>query len=90
MRLLTRRARDELHAAGARPRRDALFCFDSLTPAELRVAALAAGGHGNRAIAQDLFITRGTVETHLTRVFQKLGVGNRAELASHLPADTDG
>ena len=88
MRLLTRRARHELHATGARPRRDALFGVDSLTPAELRVAALAARGHGNRAIAQDLFITRGTVETHLTHVFQKLGVGNRTELASLLPAHT--
>ena len=88
MRLLTRRARHELHATGARPRRDALFGVDSLTPAELRVAALAARGHGNRAIAQDLYITRGTVETHLTHVFQKLGVGNRTELASHLPAHT--
>ena len=88
MRLLARRARSELHAAGARPRRDALFGVDSLTPAELRVAALAARGHGNRAIAQDLYITRGTVETHLTHVFQKLGVGKRTELASHLPAHT--
>ena len=34
------------------------------------------------------FITRGTVETHLTHVFQKLGVGNRTELASLLPAHT--
>ncbi|MEU4239821.1 AAA family ATPase [Actinoplanes sp. NPDC026619] len=75
MRLLARRCREELRAAGARPRR----APDSLTAAEHRVAELAARGLSNREIAQQLYVTRRTVETHLTHVFQKLG-GTRADL----------
>jgi hypothetical protein len=51
------RARDELVAAGGRPRRDAIRGRDALTPSELRVAELAAGGRTNREIAQALFVT---------------------------------
>ena len=82
MRLLADRARQELHAVGARPRRPALSGIDSLTPAEHRVATLAAHGHSNPEIAQQLYVTRRTVETHLTHVFQKLGVPARADLAT--------
>jgi DNA-binding CsgD family transcriptional regulator len=78
---LAARARDELRATGARPRRSALHGVESLTPAEYRVAALAAEGHSNPEIAQQLYVTRRTVETHLTHVFQKLGLTTRAELA---------
>jgi DNA-binding CsgD family transcriptional regulator len=84
MRLLTRRAREELNAVGARPRRSALSGPGALTPAEHRVALLAAHGHGNWAIAERLYVTQRTVETHLTHVFQKLGIGSRAELAAAL------
>jgi DNA-binding CsgD family transcriptional regulator len=44
------------------------------------VADLAAAGHGNREIAQRLYVTRRTVETHLTHVFAKLGISGRPEL----------
>ena len=84
MLLLARRAREELNAAGARPRRSALSGPGALTPAEHRVAQLAARGHGNRAIAERLYVTQRTVETHLTHVFQKLDIGSRAELAAAL------
>ena len=84
MRLLARRAREELNAAGARPRRSALSGPGALTPAEHRVAELAARGHGNREIAERLYVTQRTVETHLTHAFQKLGIGSRAELAAVL------
>jgi DNA-binding NarL/FixJ family response regulator len=84
MLLLARRAREELHAAGARPRRSALTGPDALTPAEYRVAELAALGHGNRAIAERLYVTQRTVETHLTHAFQKLNISSRAELAAVL------
>jgi DNA-binding CsgD family transcriptional regulator len=84
MRLLARRARQELRAVGARPRRSALSGIDSLTPAEHRVAILAAEGHSNPEIAQQLYVTRRTVETHLTHVFQKLGVSTRADLTTRL------
>jgi DNA-binding CsgD family transcriptional regulator len=80
MRLLADRARHELRALGARPRRSALSGIASLTPAEHRVAALAAEGHSNPQIAQQLYITRRTVETHLTHVFQKLDISTRGEL----------
>ena len=87
---LARRAREELNAAGARPRRSALSGPGALTPAEHRVAELAARGHGNRAIAERLYVTPRTVETHLTHAFAKLDIRSRAELAAALqPAPVD-
>lgn len=80
MRLLARRARHELQSAGARPRRTALSGVESLTPAEHRVALLAADGLTNREIAEQLYVTQRTVETHLTHVFQKLDIASRSEL----------
>jgi DNA-binding NarL/FixJ family response regulator len=87
MRLLARRARQELVACGARPRRAAVTGVDSLTSAEHRVATLAAQGHSNPEIAQRLYVTRRTVETHLTHVYAKLGVATRADLAVSLDSD---
>jgi DNA-binding NarL/FixJ family response regulator len=84
MLLLARRAREELNATGARPRRSALSGPGALTPAEHRVADLAAHGHSNREIAERLYVTQRTVETHLTHAFQKLEIGSRAELAAAL------
>jgi len=84
LRLLGRRARSELLAAGARPRRDLLTGPHALTPAEHRVAALAAAGHSNREIAEQLYITLRTVETHLTHAFQKLQITTRTDLASQM------
>ena len=77
---LAQRARQELLAAGARPRRTALTGPDALTSAERRVAGLAADGLSNRQIAQHLFISQATVETHLRHAFQKLGITSRAGL----------
>jgi len=84
MRLLARRARDELGAAGARPRRSAFAGPGALTPAEDRIARLAALGHSNRTIAERLYVSQRTVETHLTHAFVKLGVSNRTALAGVL------
>ena len=84
LRLIARRARDELLAAGARPRRDLLTGPEALTPAEHRIAALAAAGHTNREIAEQLYITLRTVETHLTHAFQKLQITTRAQLADSM------
>ena len=78
------RARDELVAAGGRPRRDAIRGRDSLTPSELRVAELAAAGRTNRQIAQALCITQRTVENHLTSTYAKLGITARPELGAAL------
>jgi DNA-binding CsgD family transcriptional regulator len=55
-----------------------------LTPSELRVAKLASEGRSNPEIAQTLFLTRRTVETHLTHAYQKLGIRSREELAAAL------
>jgi DNA-binding CsgD family transcriptional regulator len=56
--------------------------WDSLTPTELRIVALAATGLTNPQIAERMFIARGTVKVHLSHVFAKLGVSTRAELAA--------
>ena len=81
---LADRARQELLAAGARPRRTALTGPDALTSTERRVARLAADGLSNRQIAQHLFITQATVETHLRHAFGKLGITSRADLPAQL------
>ena len=80
---LAQRARDELLASGARPRRTALRGVESLTPSELRVARLAAEGLRNREIAEALFVTGKTVDYHLRHIYQKLG-GRREDLAAAL------
>ncbi|MDA0172162.1 AAA family ATPase [Solirubrobacter taibaiensis] len=87
--VLAGQATDELRASGARPRRRALSGHDALTPSEQRVAELAGRGRTNREIAQELFVTVATVETHLSRVYRKLGVPGRTELAVAL-AERDG
>jgi DNA-binding CsgD family transcriptional regulator len=74
------RARAELTAAGARPRRAALTGFDALTAGERRVAELACEGLTNREIAQALFVTVKTVEWHLGNTYGKLGIASRHEL----------
>ena len=82
------RARDELIAAGGRPRRERLTGPDSLTASELRVARMAAEGRSNPEIAQALFVTRRTVEVHLTHVYRKLDIESREQLAAALgPTD---
>lgn len=74
-------------APAARPRRPATG-WEALTGAERRVAGLVAGGLGNREVAERLFVSRYTVETHLKHVFAKLGVSSRAELAALAPRNT--
>ena len=87
---VAKRARDALWATGARPRRAAQSGSGALTPAERRIAELAAAGLTNLRIAQDLFVTPKTVENHLTNVFRKLGVGSRRELRAALSAPVTG
>ena len=59
-----------------------------LTQAESRIAELVAKGGTNREVAAALFLTEHSVETALTRVYRKLGVRSRSELASHFAANT--
>jgi DNA-binding CsgD family transcriptional regulator len=77
-------AHTELLAAGARPRREVLTGPRSLTASERRVAGMAAQGFTNREVAQALFVSLRTVETHLTHAFQKLGIDSRTQLAEAL------
>jgi DNA-binding CsgD family transcriptional regulator len=81
---LSQRARQELLATGARPRRPTLHGRDALTPAEARVAAMAGQGLTTREIAQALFVTPKTVETHLAHAYLKLDIHTRAELPQAL------
>ncbi|MDX6690941.1 MAG: hypothetical protein QOG15_2398 [Solirubrobacteraceae bacterium] len=85
---LARRAREDLVATGARPRRLALRGRDALTPSERRVAQLAADGLGNREIAQALFVTARTVEGHLTHAYMKLDISSRDQLPAALAETT--
>jgi DNA-binding CsgD family transcriptional regulator len=84
--VLAARARDELLATGAHLRRDRLSGPEALTASERRVARMAAEGQSNPEIAQALYLTRRTVETHLTHAYQKLGIGSRDELTTALSA----
>ena len=86
---LVERARIELEATGARPRSVIVSGADSLTPSERRVAQLAAEGQTNREIAQTLYVTAKTVETHLRHCYQKLEISGRAELPGALAAPPD-
>ncbi|MDT5243343.1 MAG: hypothetical protein QOD36_719, partial [Mycobacterium sp.] len=83
--LWANRARAELagRRTRAQPRRE-----DALTPAELRVAELAASGMTNRNVAATLFISSKTVEATLARVYRKLGIQSRAELGQRVGKTT--
>ena len=75
------RARGELEATGITARKRDPSTLDNLTPQELRIAKLVATGASNRDVATQLFLSQKTVEYHLRKVFIKLGVTSRVELA---------
>jgi DNA-binding CsgD family transcriptional regulator len=81
---LAERARTELAASGGRPRRLRSSGRDALTPSELRVAQLAAEGRTNNEVAQALFVTPKTIDTHLSHVYSKLGISSRRALSEAL------
>jgi DNA-binding CsgD family transcriptional regulator len=87
---LRERAHQELLLAGGRPRRLRATGPHSLTAAQQQVARLAAAGRSNRQIAEELFVTIKTVETHLGAVYRKLGITTRDELTTMLGARVDG
>ena len=82
--LLAERARRELVASGLRPRRAQRVGAASLTPRQRQVCELAARGIANRAIAQQLFLSVKTVETHLAAAYEKLGIETREALVGAL------
>jgi DNA-binding CsgD family transcriptional regulator len=83
------RAQAELLRAGGRPRRARLGGPTSLTEAQRQVAELAAAGRTNREIAEQLFVTIKTIETHLAAAYRKLEVSHREQLAEALSESPD-
>jgi DNA-binding CsgD family transcriptional regulator len=82
--VVRQRAAEALQALGDRPRALVAPGQDSLTASERRVAGLAVTGRTNRDIAQELFVSPKTVENHLGRIYVKLGITGRRELARAL------
>jgi DNA-binding NarL/FixJ family response regulator len=78
------RARRELQATGARPRPRGPGAPEVLTQQEALIARMVAGHLTNREIAARLFISASTVEYHLRKIFRKLGVTSRTQLARTL------
>ena len=84
MEAFAERARRELLATGETVRKRTVETVNELTPQEVQVARLAAGGQTNPEIGAQLFLSPRTVEWHLGKVFGKLGVSSRRELRSAL------
>lgn len=82
------RARAELRAAGGRIARSEIPALGDLTAHELRVALIVARGATNREAAAELFVSPKTVDFHLQRVYRKLRVSSRTELAHLLASHT--
>jgi DNA-binding CsgD family transcriptional regulator len=80
------RARIELRAAGGHARQHTIETPDTLTAQEALIARLAGGGASNPQIAAQLFISPATVAYHLRKVFTKLRISSRSQLAPALPA----
>ena len=79
------RARHELVATGAKVRKRLDEARDELTPQEEHIARLARDGRTNPQIGAELYLSPRTVEWHLNKVFTKLGIRSRRELATALP-----
>jgi DNA-binding CsgD family transcriptional regulator len=77
---LAESARQELRAAGVTPPRRAPEAWASLTPQELQIAQMAAAGDTNRTIGEQLYLSPRTVQSHLYRIFPKLGITARSQL----------
>ena len=84
MEAFAERARAELQATGEHARRQTVEALDQLTPRESHVSHLVAQGNTNKEIAAQLFVSESTVEYHLVKVFRKLDVKSRSQLASRL------
>jgi DNA-binding CsgD family transcriptional regulator len=79
------KTREEIRRIGLRPSRDG-----GLTETETKVAGLVAAGRTNREVASELFLSVKTVEANLSRIYGKLGVRSRTELANRLQARDSG
>ena len=77
----------ELAAGGLHLPRSGDAYSDVLTPQESTVAELVAQGRTNKDVAAELFLSVKTVQYHLTRIYAKLGVSSRTQLAAQWPGD---
>jgi DNA-binding NarL/FixJ family response regulator len=84
---VARHAHGELEATGEKLRRLTPTGIEALTSSERRVAEMAATGMTNREIAQALFLTIKTIESHLHAAYDKLGISSRQQIGSALAAD---
>jgi DNA-binding NarL/FixJ family response regulator len=84
------RAQAELRATGERARRRQSSNGRALTERERHVAELVATGLSNREIAERLFLSTNTIETHLRHIFQKFGLRSRTELVHRLAREEAG
>jgi DNA-binding CsgD family transcriptional regulator len=84
------RARSELLATGERVGKRTGEATEHLTPQETQVARLVIEGSSNRQVAAQLFISPNTVEYHLQKVFRKVGVSSRTQLARTLFTQASG
>lgn len=78
--LWSKQARDELGRIGGRP------SGGTLTPTQTRIVELVAAGHTNREVAGEMFVSVKTVEANLSKIYRKLGVSSRRELARRVAA----
>jgi DNA-binding CsgD family transcriptional regulator len=88
-----RRAGARLQQFGVRPRRGAFHGrqasgWGALTPTEVKVAGLVAGGRSNPDIAAELFLSRNTVQTHVSHILAKLGAQSRVDIAAEAQRHT--
>ena len=89
MEAFAERARAELRATGAQALKRTTGTPDVLTAQEALIARLASQGASNPQIAAQLFISPATVAYHLAKVFAKLGISSRSQLARALPIRPD-
>ena len=75
------RAETELRATGETARRRDPSTIDQLTPQELQIARFVASGLSNKEVAAQLFLSPRTIDAHLRKVFTKLGITSRTQLA---------
>jgi len=83
------RARQELRASGEQSQQRIPAARDRLSTQELQIAQMAATGMTNPAIAQQLYLSPRTVSSHLYRLFPKLGITSRSQLAGAMDAAAD-
>jgi DNA-binding CsgD family transcriptional regulator len=82
-----KRCEQELNASGLAPAKRHDFDPSKLTAQEVAVARLVAAGMGNREVASELFVSIKTVQFHLTRIYAKLRLRSRTQLAAHFRDD---